>query len=241
MDADKAAAVAVLHSLHENYDATSQEIELWHVEKHSIVVATTEVAVGGILLPPCVPKQSKVAERTEHPHAVRLISKVMFPSPESVQPDAVAVQRERTFWVLPEFKIAQDHLVQFGQSQWTHPSRFEGSDETMHPFWAVRRMTKRQLAREVTDQKPGKPSLSFNCELKIHTISAVTVGLVHAQVTNRTRLFEVPFLSNKVSLLPGEELILEIDDNNKQKEGKKRTWRDSVKDNAKKKKQPRGV
>ncbi len=88
-------------------------------------------------------------------------------------------------------------------------------------------MTKGQLAREVADQKPGKPSLSFNCELKMQTISAVSVGLVHAQVTNRTRLFEVPFLSNTVSLLPGDELLLEIDDA-KKPVPKKRTWRDSV-------------
>ena len=231
MCADKAAAVAVLHSIHENYDVRTPVIEMWNVGKGVFVVATTEVAERALLLPPCVPKQSKVVERTEHPHAVEMGLKVI----KSDNPDTV-VDREQTFWVLPEFKCPEQKskdvetaVAAAGSAEWIWS---EGSAETMHPFWAVRRMTNGQLLRERADRKPGEPSICFNCELRSEQISVVTIGMVNNQVTNLSRLFEVPFLTNKYALLPGEELLLQIDDK-KQGKAKKRTWRDADRDQKK--------
>ncbi len=75
MEADKASAVAALHNLHEKYDVSSEPIECWQLEKVNCVVATKKVEANAIWLPPCVPKQSKVLERTEHPYAVKLTEK----------------------------------------------------------------------------------------------------------------------------------------------------------------------
>ena len=35
--------------------------------------------------------------------------------------------------------------------------------ETMHPFWAVRRMTRKQLVKEAADPKVGKIVHRSNC------------------------------------------------------------------------------
>ena len=109
MEADKASAVAVLHGLHERFDLASQSIEVWHNEKENrtFVVAACKVGANAILLPPCVPKQSKVLDRTDHPYAVRMTMNVMRSTEDSVQSQASKIMRERAFFVLPEFKIPE--------------------------------------------------------------------------------------------------------------------------------------
>ena len=63
MEADIAAAVAVLHSLHECFDVGSQKTVVFYEEKHQTVVTTSTVPPGGIWLPPCVPNHSKASGR----------------------------------------------------------------------------------------------------------------------------------------------------------------------------------
>ena len=109
MEADKASAVAVLHALHERFDVASQSIEVLHNEKdnRTFVVAACKVAANAIVLPPCVPKQSKVLDRTDHPYAVKMIMHVMRSTEASVTSQAGNILRVRTFFVLPEFKIPE--------------------------------------------------------------------------------------------------------------------------------------
>ena len=57
---------------------------------------------------------------------------------------------------------------------------------------------------------------------------------------NRTRIFEVPFLTNSEEVMKGEELILEISEKRtdpKAKRGTERTWREAMRDEERAKKQ----
>ena len=114
MEADKASAVAVLHALHERFDVASQSIEVLHNEKENrtFVVAACKVAANAIVLPPCVPKQSKVLDRTDHPYAVKMIMHVMRSTEASVTSQAGNILRVRTFFVLPEFKIPEKKTIE---------------------------------------------------------------------------------------------------------------------------------
>jgi hypothetical protein len=226
MAADKDAAVAMLHGLHENFDVVSQKIDVLYEEKHPLVVTTAKVSAMEIMLPPCVPKQSKVIETTDHPYAVNLTERVIRGSEESLQLSQTPLLRERIFWLLPEFKFPKQTDVERVLWAWN-----EGGEDTMHPFWAVRRMTAQQMARAKVEVAAGKPPPRFNCEIVVRSLSLVCVGAMEGHSLNRTRIFEVPFLTNSEEVMEGEELILEIMPPNTTKASKvKRSWRDADRD-----------
>jgi hypothetical protein len=239
MKADKASAVAVLHGLHERFDVASQSIEVWHNEKENrtFVVAACKVGANAIVLPPCVPKQSKVLDRTEHPYAVKMTMNVMRSTEASVQSQASKILRERTFFVLPEFRIPakkQSNTAVAAQSplgpEWIWS---EVGGETMHPFWAVRRMTAKQLTRERSQVRLGQLPPRFNCELQNFSLSSVNLAIIGEKTLNRTKLLQVPFLTNFLPLEDCEELILEVVEKTKEAKPVKRSWRDAVKDDEK--------
>ena len=229
-EADQAAAVAVLHNLHEGFDVSSQSVELWQRDSHPYAVATAKLAANAILLPPCVPKQSKVHRRSEHPCAVTLTAKVMRSTQMTVQPGKDNILRVREYSVMPEFKVPEKeaHLktaVADGAPQWIWRD-----NESMHPFWAVRRMTAKQLTHAQLAHKAATGwSPRFNCTLEMQTLSAVCLAVVGGQALNRTRIIEVPFLTNNVPVEEGEELILEIGEKEK-KTAPKRSWQSAMKD-----------
>ena len=101
-------------------------------------------------------------------------------------------------------------------------------DNTMHPFWAVRRMTANSMAKCVSQAAVGKPRPRFNCVIVTHDISCVTVGVLCNQSLNITRCFEVPLLCNSIPLREGEELILEIPEPKPQTQ-RKRSWKEAAK------------
>ena len=103
-------------------------------------------------------------------------------------------------------------------------------DHTMHPFWAVRRMTQRQLCRETAEAKEGDRRLRFNCRLEVVSMSCVSVGVVKSQSVNTTRVCNVPFLTNSIEVDEGEELILEVREGTQAAEKRARTWKDAVKE-----------
>jgi len=104
-DADKASAVAAIHAIHENFDVAAQKVDVWQTQKVVRVVATEECVPQTIMLPPCVPKQSRVYEKSDHPHAVKIKHIVKQNTQASIQQDAIMKPlRESTFFVLPEFK-----------------------------------------------------------------------------------------------------------------------------------------
>ena len=238
-EADQSAAVAVLHTLHEDYDVTKQSVEVWKTDFGPYVVASTQSEAKSILLPPCVPRQSTVHRQSEHPCAVHVITKVMRSTEQTVQPGGDNILRQREHSLLPEFtspELDKDPKTAVAgvDPQWVWRGR-----ETMHPFWAVRRMTAKQMSvaqdkfANDTQQCPtSKWRPRFNCSLETQTLSCVCIAIVGTQALNRTRILEVPFLANTVMVENGEELILQIGEKEK-KANPKRTWQVAMKEDQK--------
>jgi len=109
-DADKAAAVAVLASLHQNIPVELEPIEMWVREGSIYVTATCMVKPEDILLPPCVPKQAKVFKKSEHPYAAVVKLKVRRPTDQDKaqgegEQNEAHIMRSATYFVNPEFKM----------------------------------------------------------------------------------------------------------------------------------------
>ena len=160
-----------MHSLHENYDATPQLIDVTMdegVTKNTVRVrATGDIVKGGVLLAPCNPKASRVVTKTENHTAVEVKVTVM----QKDGPGATAV-RTQTVWVLPEFKIparaekaaVADNDAAVADTTNADQWNWGDGDVSMHPFWAVRRMTPAQLVSEQNNKKVGERRPRFNCE-----------------------------------------------------------------------------
>ena len=254
-DADKGAVVTALHALHERFGISDQPIDVVVHDGQIRVVATEAVQVGGVLLPPCVLKPTRIVEATDHPHAVKLTVKVTRATDETIPPTETqkkngtdvadkqekpsAVLRTKQFFVLPEFKypkkkestaVADSTKAAVADPVWMWD---EGGEDLMHPFWAVRRMTAAQLKQEQINPVDGKPMIRFNCEIISRTMNSVCIGAGLSTTTvNRTRVIEAPFLSNSHDIVEGEELVLEITEKKKKPQPvNKRSWRDVEKDN----------
>ena len=195
------------------------------------MVATSKVAINAILLPPCIPKQSRVQERSDHPSAVQVTQKVMRCAEDAVQPGKDNILRVREYFVIPEFKVPEQENLKTAVAG-AAPEWIWRDSETMHPFWAVRRMTEQQLSRARIGGSNGKLLPRFNCTLETQSLSAVCIAIVGKQALNRTRLLEVLFLTSNVPLEKGEELILEIEQHVKAAPAK-RTWQKALRDEQK--------
>ena len=249
LEADKAAAVAVLHGIHANFALDIQPIEVWGIRDQSAnyVTATCKTGPRGIMLPPCVPKQSKVLERSEHPWAVEIITEVRQPAdhdhPVTDEGDDPITLRKRSLFVNPEFKGCTPSWPQSRSQSW-HPKGPNAAElaavadewiwgppgeQTMHPFWAVRRMTDTQLAREVHEFNQAKAGCvtvqkvcpRFNCVMEAQVLSCVSSGVMGSQLVGTTRLHDVPCLTNSITVEEGEELFLEVKLKTKEKRWKK--------------------
>ena len=156
------------------------------------------------------------------------------------QKETSAVLRTKEFFVLPEFKhpkkkestaVADSTKAAVADPVWMWG---EGGEDSMHPFWAVRRMTAAQLKLEQINPVDGKPTIRFNCEMTTRTMNAVCIGAGLGTDTSvtRTRVIEAPFLSNSHDIVKGEELVLEVKEKKKKPPPvNKRSWRDVEKDN----------
>ena len=242
VEADRASAVAVLHGLHEAFDVTRYPIDLVVdkaancLVKQVRVVATSMIEPQGVWLPACVPKQSKVLEATENPNAVKIDVVALRTAVGAANSLDGHVLRCKSFYVVPEFKYPtlvgpnsavsdsmKDTLSVDGK--WLFQ---DGGPDTMHPFWAVRRLTTQQLDREKAHVEAGCWAPRFNCEIIWKEVTSVGV-FVMVQTENRTKKVSVPFLTVRDEVQTGEELILQVEPK-PTKEKRKRTWRDIAKE-----------
>ena len=93
-------------------------------------------------------------------------------------------------------------------------------DESMHPFWAIRRMP----ASKVTADTP------FNMAIQHISLNTVTVGAVDGQSVSMTAEVIVPFLTNTIEIPLNGELRLEVEEVRPKECPKKRTWKTCVAD-----------
>jgi len=141
-----------------------------------------------------------------------------------------------TYYVLPEFKVPKkaDQTAAVAdakraQEQADAAGKSDGGDSleeeaavadvwvwgppgqvTMNPFWAVRRMTQKQMRICTADDtgsggllgdRKSRRTIRFNCKLEPHVMSCVTVGVVQGnESVNTTRCADVLFLTNTVDV-----------------------------------------
>ena len=237
-----AAAVAVLHGVHAQFDVRTQPVEVWNDAGQIYVTAAREVAAKEIWLPACIPKQMKLLERSEHPHAVP-VKVTLLPPTEALDGHVeTAPQASVTYMMCPEFRAPSAVAEATGAPRSSDAPSAENADtetavaeawawgvkgqvETMHPFWAVRRMTRTQLKKLSDSAKADKVPPRFNCGIVPQVMSCVTLGLLNGTSVNTTRCIEAPCLINVVDVGEGEELIMEVPEKTPQKTAPKRTWK----------------
>ena len=123
--------------------------------------------------------------------------------PTAKQPKTQVAENEQA--QEQETAVAEDKQAQTQETAVVEWSWGEGSEETMHPFWAVRRLTQKQLEQERVNQPLGQIKKRFNCKLQTLTLSAVNIATVKGKCLNLTRLLHVPFLANAFALQKDEE------------------------------------
>ena len=234
-EASRASAVAVLQALHEYHEIEELPIDVLMSEQKVLsVVAVGKVAESGVVLAPCVPKQTKVLDVSSHPHAVPIVVKSRMTPVGDTQ-----IQTVHEFVVVPEFQKpgeGQPTAVAAGSQEnpmWVWANT-ENEAESMNPFGAVRRMTDAQLSSANVEKPMTEPKLRFNCELVATSFSAVCAGVLHSKPIASTRMVEMQCLTNSVALEEGEELLLRLDaPAAKKKAGAKRTWMNASVDKRK--------
>ena len=101
--------------------------------------------------------------------------------------------------------------------------------ETMHPFLAVRQMTRNQLAKEAADPKVRNMAPRFNCQIVQQVKTCVTVRVVKSTSVNTTRPCAVPFLTNVLDVEEGSELMVEVEDKEDIQPAPNVTWKQTLK------------
>ena len=288
-EADMAAATAILHCLHAQLRLDQEPVEVWKSPEgpsQVYVTALWKCKAEVIQLPACIPLQSKLHRRTDHPFAAEITIRVMknhWPrgmhagqEEEEEQQATTVKQREVALFALPEFKAPKREEGNDGASSGaaaaetkkkedaaaagtqspgdpsvtSNPAlpsdptlppymcdenwNWEDGPYTMHPFWAVRRLTDKQLARAVAEheERPkGTTKPRFNCSIVRHSLSNVSTGMCpNDNYVNTVRIIEVPFLTNFLAVEDGEELIMQVGEKKETPRARDRTWRDAYKD-----------
>ena len=226
-----AAAAQVVHMLHLDRNVRDDPFNVFYdtTSKLVQVKVTEDVEALHLSLPPCIPKQSKVFEKSEHPYRVpihvfrRTVPSSAVAGLESTPPEPTGYRA--TFYLNPEWKGPADTTTeaQRADAAFVDPIWSWTGDETMHPFWAVRRLTAGQLNSEPASRKGG----SFNCELIEKSFSVVCVGSCKDTPVSCTFEVTLPMLTNLVSVKKNAELLLEIAPKTTPAK-RKETWKDDV-------------
>ena len=131
----------------------------------------------------------------------------------------------QTYWVNPEWKIPKDELKPNLASEEPTTEWLWAGEETMHPCWAVRRLTPAKIANE----PKGSNAVAFNMGLKEFEYTNVSVGTFQRKSITLTMMITVPMLTNTKPITKGTELVLEVGTPVKKENTKKETWKGDVK------------
>ena len=218
VETDCAAAVAGLHAIHVQVDVISQPIDVLRCDRLVVVVATEKVAAYTLSLPPVVPKASRVLTKSDYLRRIRLLVAVKDTKSDASATSDNTTERQRYLFVNPEFSPpaeATGSPAVAGRDAYIEWAWSPRGTETMCPFWAVQRLTRKQLetAASASDEYMERVGVRrrFNVELRPYVMSCVNIAIAtRGGIVNLTRTLEVPFLVNTVDVEDGAELILEV-------------------------------
>ena len=228
-----AAATLVLRSLHHKGKVHMQDIDVkLNLEtKQMTVVAVAELKPDTLQLPPCTPC-GKVFTTSNHPLRVAIgISQRVErqrPGKTSQEDPAESAIVKHTYYVHPEYKLpadaTPDDAVASGVSPGTRAWEWKG-DETLHPFWAVQRLTADELSKRNFHEKTDH---EFNIALTEKDYNVVTVGSLGGQSVSMTTTVTVPIMTNTKAVAPGAELLMQIAPKIAVAKRKAPNWKDDV-------------
>ena len=213
-------------------DASGKEV------KGRIKVVTMEkIEKGGIMLPPCVMKGQKVVPKTDHTWAVQVTVQtckggcqadaVVAPTVNKSRAAKTAVAepqpaqtkiRHRTVFINPEFSAPSYQGVTVAPEGGESVTKWKWSydhSESMHPFWAIQRKTKKQMAaiQGLAEKEAGTPAVAAKLKPRFNT---EILGQTHTQVflspggVSSSKVVTIPYITNTMVLEKGEELWLEV-------------------------------
>jgi hypothetical protein len=236
---DEDAIQMVLRLLHKENHIVREPIDVLFDETRNCkrVIVTADILQGQQLqIVPCVPKSGKSYKCSEHPQRipitvvrrVKQANAVTQPLSSKSTDTAVAVEPveevENIYYVHPEWKTPKGTIPDAKQRDCGAEMEWDwAGDETMHPFWAVRRLTTTQMSKERPDDKSVA---GFNTGLTTKEYTVVTVGVVQGQSVAMTLLVKIPVITNLKTMNEGTELIMEQAEVQKQVTRKASTWKD---------------
>ena len=251
--ADKAAIVTMLENIHRRWDVSAVQVQMMMNSTGKIsLVAGANMPANSLYLPACVPRGCKVHDiHNEHPMAVSVSVALADGTSDSVKAGDGApanAARQTEYLLCPEFKAPTEAAAKPGECQDAQQSTgrliySKDNSESMHPFWAVRRIKKHNLMQEQhafldTIKRTGESENvpEFNCQIvtKVHQI--VSIASAGGQSLTSTRSISVPFMTNSKDVVQGEELICELVVRPKLKKAPKIVWQDVAKEEQKQKK-----
>ena len=152
---DMALAQSVLHMLHSTCISATQPVYITlAADQKKKVLATRDIEPGTLLLPPCNPKSRRLLEKSSHPQGVPIkIRRHGYNAQTGVTEEGEA----NVYYIHPEFKAPEETDPSGEPADGAKVWNYQGG-ETMHPFWAVRRLTAQQMLHE-------SPCLVGNCVL----------------------------------------------------------------------------
>ena len=216
-----AAVTSVLQGLHTNKAMLDLGLEIMMQGKQLRVVATREYETGKLELAPCFPKSLKVLKESKHPAKIPITVQRLWND---------NCTTHRVYYVIPEWRGPQEttpddeEAAVAATSEAAVAAASDGSEvdaeatitttwsftgeETMHPFWAVPRLTPCEIARFMA----LAPNAAFNMELtEGHPFQTMTVGTFLGRRINSLCSVRVPMLTNSRKLWSGDDLITKAD------------------------------
>ena len=222
--ADKASVLMLLENIHHRWDPSSVDVKIMLRDGKISVVAVSKVKKNAIILPPCIPNKMVVHDaNNEHPMAVQ-ISVALADNKDTQSPGDKDAERKVNFLLCPDFKAptavaaSSSSAVGGGSENAAVPRLVYSKDcfESLHPFWAVRKITndalqqeKDQIAKQMkqTGEKPKMPQ--FNCKFVTQVHNCLSIAEVGGRSLNSTRFISVPYITNIKELAEGDELIVQ--------------------------------
>ena len=133
---------------------------------------------------------------------------------------------------------ASEKRTYYVHPEWSMPSLPEGTLDwawdagvTLHPFWAVRRLSAEQLEKENENKASLKNGVAktFNCELITREFTVCHVGVFQSDSASLTVAVSLPILTNSRNIALGEELLLEVGQTKAAPKRKVSTWKEDTK------------
>ena len=105
------------------------------------VIVSMDVDAGTLYLPPCVPRAAKLHTESQSHHRQAIVVTRTYTTPRI----------STTYYVTPEWKMPKDKAEVDPDAEANaldHMIAWEfAGDETLHPFWAVLRLSPQELTK----------------------------------------------------------------------------------------------